>query len=102
MLEILSTALPPLNPAYNPPPRFHTKILQRREVVLNSFVVKKQKKKTLSLCLYSMLHSYVSKKQEVHLPLFAVTPCQSTRGSSSVPATAAVQPSDLLPCMRST
>lgn len=49
-----------------------------------------------------MLHSYVSKKQEVHLPLFAVTPCQSTRGSSSVPATAAVQPSDLLPCMRST
>lgn len=77
-------------------------MLQRREVVLNSFVVKKQKKKTLSLCLYSMLHSYVSKKQEVHLPLFAVTPCQSTRGSSSVPATAAVQPSDLLPCMRST
>ena len=82
------------------PHPLHTKMLQRQDVVLNSLVIKKQKKKDLFAVPVSdaTLHSMLLLK--VHLPLSAVTPCQSTRGSSSVPATAAVQPSDLLPCMR--
>lgn len=63
MLEILSTALPPLNPAYNPPPRFHTKMLQRREVILNSFVVKKQKKRPFR-CAFIRCYTPTSPKNK--------------------------------------